>query len=75
MYPEGSIAETYLEAKRTFYAHYYLGSDVLHVFETQGTAMGKERSRYLTDAEYIASNLYMLLNCDELKPYIGWVPP
>ena len=47
----------------------------LSVFEPQGTAIEKERSRYLTDRKYIATHLYMLLNCDEVKPYVGWMLP
>ena len=43
----------------------------LSVFEPQGDAIGKKRSRYLTDAEYIAAYLHTLLNRDEVKPYIG----
>jgi len=43
----------------------------LSVFAPQGTAIGRERSRYLTDAEYVAAHLHVLLNCDEVKPYIG----
>ena len=43
----------------------------LSVFALQGTAIGRERSRYLTDAEYVAADLHVLLNCDEVKPYIG----
>ena len=42
----------------------------LFVFEPQGTAIGRERSRYLTDVEYVVVHLHMLLNCDEVKPYI-----
>jgi len=43
----------------------------LSVFEPQGTAIGGERSIYLTDAEYVTAYLHVLLNCDEVKPYIG----
>ena len=43
----------------------------LSVFKPQGATIGKERSRYLMDVEYIAAHLHMLLNCDEVKPYIG----
>jgi len=43
----------------------------LSVFEQQGTTIGWERLKYLTDAEYVAAHLHMLLNCDEVKPYIG----
>ena len=43
----------------------------LSVFAPQRTAIGKERSRYLTDAKYVAGHLHVLLNCDEIKPYIG----
>ena len=45
----------------------------LSVFEPQGTAIGRERSRYLTDAEYITAHLHVLINYDEVKPYIGLV--
>jgi len=47
----------------------------LSVFETKGTAIGKERSRYVTDAEYVASDLNVLLNCDEIRHYTVRVPP
>ena len=43
----------------------------LPVFELQETAIGRERSRYLTDVEYIAAYFHVLLNCEEVKPYIG----
>jgi len=43
----------------------------LSLFEPQGTVIGKERSRYPIDAEYIIAYLHALLNCDEVKPYIG----
>ena len=43
----------------------------LSVFEPQGTAIGRERSRYLIDVEYVAAHLHVLLNYDEVKPYIG----
>jgi len=42
----------------------------LYVFELQRTTIGKERARYLIYVEYIATDLYVLLNYDELKPYI-----
>ena len=45
------------------------------VFEPQGTTIGRKRSRYLTDAEYIATHLHVLLNCNEVKSYIGLVQP
>ena len=40
----------------------------LSVFAPQGTAIGRERSRHLTDAEYVAAHLYVLLNCGKVKP-------
>ena len=43
----------------------------LSVFAPQGTAIGRERSRYLTDVEYVATRLHVLLNCDEVKAYVG----
>ena len=43
----------------------------LCVFEQQGTAIGKDRSRYLINAEYIAAHLHVLFKCYEVKPYIG----
>ena len=42
----------------------------LSVFAPQGIAIGRERSRYLIDTEYVVAHLHVLLNCDEVKPYI-----
>jgi len=42
----------------------------LSVFESQGTIIGRKRSRYLTDAEYIIAHLPVSLNFDEVEPYI-----
>ena len=48
----------------------------LSVFEPQGAAIGKERSKYLIDAKYIGiDHLHVLLNCDVVRPYTGWVLP
>ena len=43
----------------------------LFVFELQGITIGGEGSMYLTNVEYIAAHLHVLLNYDDVKPYIG----
>jgi len=75
--PKSSITEAYLVAERTFFTSYYFGNkhnnhfSTLSVLEPEGTAIGRERLRYLTDAKYNATHLHVLLNCDKVKPYIG----
>jgi len=73
VYPKGSIIEAYYRCRRNEDGDEHNNLVLtLYLFEVQGTASGKERSRYFTDAEYIApAHLHVLLNCDEVKPYIG----
>ena len=40
------------------------------VFQMKGTPFGKCRKRYLTQAEYKAAHLHILLNCNEVQPYL-----
>ncbi|OMO57751.1 Transposon, En/Spm-like protein [Corchorus capsularis] len=43
----------------------------LSIFSHPGRAFGPSRfCRYLTDDEYKAAELYVLLNCEEIEPYI-----
>ena len=42
----------------------------LSIFNQQGRPSGKCDSRYLTDNELAAATLYVLLNCDEVGPYL-----
>ncbi|KAK6123870.1 hypothetical protein DH2020_042384 [Rehmannia glutinosa] len=42
----------------------------ISVFKHQGRAFGKEKTRYMTDNEYKAAHIYVLLNCSEVNPYI-----
>ena len=43
---------------------------MLSIFKHADRAFGKEKFRYLTPDEYHAARSYILLNCEEVKPYI-----
>ena len=47
------------------------GEPILLVFETKGTAVESRTQRYLTDEEMNATQLHILLNCNEVEPYIA----
>ena len=42
----------------------------LPIFTHPGRAVGKEKTRYLTDAELKAAITYVLLNCEEIEPFL-----
>ena len=42
----------------------------LFAFELRGRPAAKATKRYLSDQEYKAIHLHILLNCTELEPYI-----
>ena len=42
----------------------------LSIFTHPGRGVGKERIRYLTDVELKAATIYVLLNCDEIQPFV-----
>lgn len=42
----------------------------LSVFRQQGHLAGKKRQQYIRDEEVAAAHLHILLNCDEVCPYI-----
>ncbi|OMO87017.1 hypothetical protein CCACVL1_09317, partial [Corchorus capsularis] len=42
----------------------------LSIFTHPGRPFGPNSSRYLTEDEYKATELYVLLNCEEVEPYI-----
>ena len=42
----------------------------LSIFTHPGRAVGREKIRYLTDVELQAANIYVLLNCDEIQPFV-----
>ena len=42
----------------------------LSVFQAEGAPVGSRTQRYLTDEELHAAHLHILLNCNELQPYI-----
>ena len=44
--------------------------EMLSIFKCVGRSLGKSKFRRLTDMEYNAARTYILLNCDEVKPYI-----
>ena len=44
---------------------------MISIFRNSGRSYGRERSRFfLDDKEYHAARTYILLNCEEIKPYI-----
>jgi len=43
----------------------------LSVFRPQGHPSGQVTPQWLTDEEYNATHLHVLLNCEEVQPYIG----
>ena len=45
-------------------------SEMLSIFKCVGRSLGKAKLKRLTDMEYNAACTYILLNCDEVKPYI-----
>ncbi|XP_043814764.1 uncharacterized protein LOC122724332 [Manihot esculenta] len=42
----------------------------LSIFMQSGRPIGKGTTRYLMEDEYKAAQVYILLNCPEVKPYI-----
>jgi len=40
------------------------------VFQMKGALFGQCRKHHLTQAEYNVAHLYMLLNCNEVQPYL-----
>jgi len=43
---------------------------MLAVFDQQGRPSGKELIRWLTNDEKDSANVYVLINCAEVKPYL-----
>lgn len=43
----------------------------LSIFRHPGRGFGVQRERWLLDDEHEAATIYVLLNCDEILPYIG----
>ncbi|XP_039116570.1 uncharacterized protein LOC120252166 [Dioscorea cayenensis subsp. rotundata] len=43
---------------------------ILSIFKPSGTHLGPEKKRRLDEKEYHAARTYVLLNCDEVQPYI-----
>lgn len=42
----------------------------LSIFNHSGRSAGSCTSRYLKDREFAAAHLHVLLNCEEVQPYI-----
>ncbi|PKU80174.1 hypothetical protein MA16_Dca023369 [Dendrobium catenatum] len=84
--PEGSICETYLTYETTQFCSYYFEtisqsgessayqnvgkSSNISVFSGIGEPLGASTVCYLTDKEMPVITLYILLNCDEVEPYL-----
>ncbi|PKU76965.1 hypothetical protein MA16_Dca001571 [Dendrobium catenatum] len=84
--PEGSICEAYLTYETTQFCSYYFEtisqsgesstsqnvgkSSNISVFSGIGEPLGASTMRYLADKEMAVITLYILLNCDEVEPYL-----
>ncbi|PKU83047.1 hypothetical protein MA16_Dca007718 [Dendrobium catenatum] len=84
--PEGSICEAYLTYETTQFCSYYfetmsqLGESSapqnigksfnIYVFGGSSEPVGASIVSYLTDKEMTVITLYILLNCDEVEPYL-----
>lgn len=44
----------------------------LSIFTHSGRPLGRGKVRYLTEDEHRAAQMYILLNCPEVKPYIEY---
>ena len=44
--------------------------EMFEIFKPPGKPLGAEGKRYLSDDEYKAAWLYVLLNCPEVQPFI-----
>ncbi|XP_016177767.1 uncharacterized protein LOC107620058 [Arachis ipaensis] len=83
---EGSIIESYLIEEISHFCEYYFsqtsidtkqndeGDDslqpTLSIFNLPGCLAGECKTRYLDDKEFSAAMNHILINCDEIKPYI-----
>ena len=45
-------------------------SEMLSIFKCVGRSLGKVKLKRLTDMDYNAGHTCILLNCDEVKPYV-----
>ncbi|PKU70029.1 hypothetical protein MA16_Dca014475 [Dendrobium catenatum] len=84
--PNGSICEAYLTYEITQFCSYYFeimsqsGESTapqnigkfsnIYVFGGSGEPIGANTVRYLIDKEMTVITLYILLNCDEVEPYL-----
>ncbi|XP_072071887.1 uncharacterized protein [Arachis hypogaea] len=83
---EGSIIESYLIEEISHFCEYYFsqtsidtkqndeGDDSIHptlsIFNLPGCLAGECKTRYLDDKEFSAAMNHILINYDEIKPYI-----
>ena len=42
----------------------------LSIFKYSGRPLGSFRTRHMTQQEYKAAHSYILLNCEEVEPYV-----
>lgn len=68
--------EPHVQTKLTTVSRHDDGGDVdapdgcLSIFTHPGRPSGLENIRYLTDEEFNAATTYVLLNCEEIEPYL-----
>jgi hypothetical protein len=77
---EGSICEAYLAKETSQFLKYYFSTEgdgmeaghsstSLSIFKVDGRPSGKCKVRHLTEEEYNAAHLHVLMNCQEVGPY------
>ena len=42
----------------------------LSIFKYSGRPLGRSKTRHMTQQEYKAAHSYILLNCEEVEPYV-----
>lgn len=81
---EGSICEAYLLQETSYFSSHYFVSPIcvgegvhedhieptLSIFKSYGQTTGKYKERWLSDKEKSVAQLHVLLNCNEVKPFI-----
>jgi hypothetical protein len=79
---EGSICTDYIHHETTYFCSHYFNSfnllpttslsnnPTLSTLHNNGRPSGKPGKHYLTDEEWKSAHVHILINCDEIKPYL-----
>ena len=69
-FKEGDPTLPLKEKRNEVYLNDIVHDDMFEIFKPPGKAISAEGKRYLADNEYTAANLYVLINCPEVQPFI-----